>query len=71
MRSLMRSLGRGLGRHLRNGRSTQARRSYVTETQRRRASPVANGIGNGLTYPLIDHHYEYVDMKIDMWELHD
>lgn len=39
------------------------RRSFVTQAQKRRATTDA---GSGLTFPVVDHHYEYVFLRIEI-----
>ena len=50
-----------------NASAGQARRTFVTQAQRRKATTSAGG---GLGFPIVDHHYECVYQTfITIWEL--
>jgi hypothetical protein len=57
MKGLVRSCGKVLPKSLRYGAAGQkiARRTFVSEAGRGRAS---TSTGGGLTFPIVDHHYE-------------
>ena len=60
MTRFVRSLRRALERPLRHGPASFQKRGYLSQTQRRRATTAS---GPGLSFPLIDHHYEYVILR--------
>jgi hypothetical protein len=58
MKGLTRMLGKRLDKHLLwNGSFSGQRRTFVTQTQRRRAVTAS---AKGLGFPIVDHSYEYV-----------
>lgn len=59
MREIVRTFQKVLNRSSRYGswNTPSSSRSYVSETSRRRATPIAD---RGLKYPLIDHHYDAI-----------
>ena len=58
MKGFARACGKAFKPSAHHGRlSFPSRRTFVTQTQRRRATTAA---GRGLSYPIVDHYYEYV-----------
>ncbi|KAN0099127.1 succinate dehydrogenase [Hyaloscypha variabilis] len=57
MTRFVRSLRRALERPLRHGPASFQKRGYLTQTQRRKATTAS---GPGLSFPLIDHHYDAI-----------
>ena len=60
MKGLARTCGKVFQNSFRNGVSApNARRTFVTQAQRRRATTQAGGV---LGTPIVDHHYEWVEL---------
>jgi len=57
MKGLSRIGGKTFIRNLQYGGAATKRRHFITASQRRRATTAAGG---GLDFPVVDHHYEYV-----------